>query len=86
MAQQLAELDDDAMYNFSSRINQQKYQAQVEMDLEMERKACANVDCEDDVEPTFEPCNTPRVDIDEQRIFQDSFVQAINEKDVSSLP
>lgn len=85
MAQQMIELDDEANYNFSGRMNSQKYNSKIEMDTAVAREMVAKKT--DDTAPaTQEPCPTPNIDMDDLRIFQDSFVQAIKEEDMYELP
>ena len=85
MAQQMLELDDDAMYNFNNRMDKQKYNTRMNTELAVEQQMIT--ESSNDCAPvTLEPPSTPVNNIDAQMIFQDTFLQSIKEKDMTELP
>lgn len=85
MAQQMIELDDDAMYNFNNRMDKQKYNTRMNTEIAVEQQLIAD-STNTNAPVTLEPPSTPAYNIDSQMIFQDTFLQNIKEKDMTELP
>ena len=72
----MIELDDDCNYNYKNRMDKQKYNTKVTMDLAAAKQLVAERSRES-APVTFEPPHTPCIDMDEQMMFQDEFMLAI---------
>ena len=80
----MIELDDDQCFNILNRMDKQKYNSKLKADTAL-AQAAVNERTNDAAPVTIEPPTTPTVDIEEQMIFQEKFIEAIEAKDTSAL-